>query len=426
MNSKQVNKENQRIERITTHTLIVGIDIAKETHAVQAANFRGIVLTKRAIRVKNSNEGFEYLLKNIRHLQRIYNMDDVIVGMESTGIYWFNLAGWLKNRNIEVVLVNPATTRRNKENRDNTPSKSDPKDAIVIADAVSRGYYTPLHETNEAFERIHVLMKNREAWVKQSTRVGNQIIGWLDLRFPEYTSVIKDVFCPRSLATLRAFPAPSDLAELNPEDVMKQWTLQGMKRPGGVKGRAKAVKLLMVAKKSIGSTTGLEEDKQQLQYLLEAYELFQRNIHGLDTEIESILGKGFPNVNKLESIGLTPTYIAAIFAFGGDLRNFEHGNQLLRKAGLNLAERTSGKYKGKIKLSKRGSSRLRKYLYLAVLHLISVNETFKSWHEQNVEEKRMTGMRSVMKLIGKLARILVAIARTGTTFLPQGNEFAAA
>ncbi|WP_238187049.1 transposase [Paenibacillus sp. L3-i20] len=39
-------------------------------------------------------------------------------------------------------MVNPATTKRNKENRDNSPSKNDPKDALVIADAVSRGFYT--------------------------------------------------------------------------------------------------------------------------------------------------------------------------------------------------------------------------------------------------------------------------------------------
>jgi hypothetical protein len=42
-----------------------------------------------------------------------------------------------------VVLTNPATTERNKENQDNPPSKNDPKNALVIVDIVSRGYYTP-------------------------------------------------------------------------------------------------------------------------------------------------------------------------------------------------------------------------------------------------------------------------------------------
>ncbi|SFE19715.1 Transposase [Paenibacillus algorifonticola] len=38
------------------------------------------------------------------------------------------------NKESNVVLVNPATTKRNKGNRDNSLSKSDPKDALVIAD----------------------------------------------------------------------------------------------------------------------------------------------------------------------------------------------------------------------------------------------------------------------------------------------------
>jgi transposase len=74
-------------------------------------------------------------------LQQKHRLKTVIIGMEPTGHYWWNLANWLANKGLNVVLVNPATTKRNKENRDNSPSKSDPKDALVIADVVCRGYY---------------------------------------------------------------------------------------------------------------------------------------------------------------------------------------------------------------------------------------------------------------------------------------------
>nr|WP_269320859.1 transposase [Paenibacillus sp. 1-18] len=105
-----------------------------------------------------------------------------------------------------------------------------------------------------------------------------------------------------------------------------------------------------------------------------------------------------------------------MLAFGGDLRKLSHGKQLLRKAGLNLAERSSGKYKGQIKLTKRGNSLLRKHLYFTVFHLLSFNGAFQAMHAHNIEVKRMTKMQSMMKLIGKLARILVAMAREGQTF----------
>ena len=60
--------------------------------------------------------------------------------------------------------------------------------------------------------------------------------------------------------------------------------------------------------------------------------------------IEKILPE-IPGSELVRSAGVTLPTTAAILAFGGDLSNLSHGNQLLRKAGLNLAERSSGKYK---------------------------------------------------------------------------------
>lgn len=56
--------------------------------------------------------------------------------MEPTGHYWKPLASWLKQRGFTVVTVNPMLVKRHKEDLDNAPSKSDPKDAAVIADLV--------------------------------------------------------------------------------------------------------------------------------------------------------------------------------------------------------------------------------------------------------------------------------------------------
>ena len=61
MKSNQMKTENQRIEQISPSTFVVGIDIAKENHAVQATNFRGIALTNRAVMVDNTRSGFEHL-----------------------------------------------------------------------------------------------------------------------------------------------------------------------------------------------------------------------------------------------------------------------------------------------------------------------------------------------------------------------------
>ncbi len=188
-----------------------------------------------------------------------------------------------------------------------------------------------------------------------------------------------------------------------------------MRRPGGPRGLRKATELLKAARHSIGSTVALEEAKWELGCLLNDYERLQSALHEVEEKMRALLPE-IPMANVLQTIGLTPVLCASILAFAGDISKLDHGNQLLRMAGLNLAECSSGKYVGKIKLSKRGNSRLRKQLYLAVLHLVKNNPTFKEWHKRNVETKGMKGMQSVMKLIGKLARILVAMAQKNEVF----------
>lgn len=421
MKSRLVKAQNQRVERITTTTLVIGIDIAKEKHAAQAINFRGIVLNNRPVMFSNDRSGFEHLERTIRKLQKAHDMDHVIVGMESTGHYWFNLANWLVKQGIDVVLVNPMTTKRNKENRDNSPSKNDPKDALVIADAVSRGYYTPFSPKDEAFRRIRVVVTNREHWVVERGRIENRIHRWLDIRFPEYRQAFEDLFSTRSLATLRRFPAPSDMLKLTPECMVEVWG-EYMSRPGGTRGKRKAIELLELARHSVGDTIALEEDKWELTHLVDEYERVQGIIDEADEMIEKILPE-IPSSELVRSVGASIPATAAILAFGGDLSKLSHGSQLLRKAGLNLAERTSGKYKGQIKLTKRGNSLLRKHLYFTVFHLLSYNQAFQALHAHNIEVKRMTKMQSMMKLIGKLARMLVAMARTGEEFNLDKAQF---
>lgn len=92
MKFKQSDSQNQRVERISTSHLVVGIDIAKETHIAQATNFRGIVLTNRHLSFRNTLEGFKKLDRWIDGLKQKHRLKGLIIGMEPTGHYGFNLA----------------------------------------------------------------------------------------------------------------------------------------------------------------------------------------------------------------------------------------------------------------------------------------------------------------------------------------------
>ncbi len=127
---------------------------------------------------------------------------------------------------------------------------------------------------------------------------------------------------------------------------------------------------------SVGLVTGLAEDWVELVHLLDTYDHIQQIITDADRQIEALVAD-LPNAESLQSVGMPAPAAAAIVAYAGDLRQYGHGNQLMRKAGLNLAERSSGKYIGKVRLSKRGSTLLRKHLYYAVIYLIAQNPRSK-------------------------------------------------
>jgi transposase len=98
---------------------------------------------------------------------------------------------------------------------------------------------------------------------------------------------------------------------------------------------------------------------------------------------------------------------------------------LLRRAGLHLAECTSGKFKGQIKLAKRGDSALRKYLYLGMISLVRQHPDYKRWHEHNVA-RGMRKQASIFKLIGKLARTLVGMVQRGESYHSEHESLTAA
>lgn len=136
MNLTGNHRINQRIERITSQDLIVGIDIAKEVHVAAATNFRGMQQGS-ICSFTNDGAGFRKLMHWVKRLELSTGLcHETIFGMEPTGHYGMTLASWLDQQGYSIMLVNPMTTKRNKENRDNRQSKNDAKDAVVIADVI--------------------------------------------------------------------------------------------------------------------------------------------------------------------------------------------------------------------------------------------------------------------------------------------------
>jgi transposase len=53
------------------------------------------------------------------------------------------------------------------------------------------------------------------------------------------------------------------------------------------------------------------------------------------------------------------------------------------------------------------------------MSLVMNNPEFKAIHSNNVKEKKIKKMKSIMKLVGKLARIFVGIAKRNESYFSE-------
>lgn len=408
--------QRQRIEQITETTLIIGADIAKFKHVARAEDFRGIELGKHLI-FENTHMGFAALLAWINKLKIANNKTKVIFGMEPTGHYWLPLAQFLQEAGIKVVVVNPMHVKKSKELDDNSPTKNDVKDARVIAQLVKDGRYSePILLTGD-YAELRVAMVQRDRLIINLIHVKNQVHNWLDRYFPEFLTVFKKWEGKASLLSLKNFPLPQDVLAAGVTGIVTQWKIQA-KKAVGIK---RASLLVDKARTSVGLTYGLTMAREELRILLDQYDLYMRQLEGLEAQVKAILTR-IPGTNEMMSIkGIGWITVAGFLAEAGNLSNYKHSQQIIKLAGINLKENTSGQHKGRTEITKRGRPRLRALLYRAALVLVAKNPEFKQLHQYytNRKENPLKKKQSIVALCAKLTRILFAVGTQIIAYDPK-------
>ena len=102
---------------------------------------------------------------------------------------------------------------------------------------------------------------------------------------------------------------------------------------------------------------------------------------------------------------------AVLVVEGGDPQRYESSSEWLKTFGLNLKERSSGKYIGKCKITKRGSGRARRWLYLAALRLIQKDLIVRTWYERKVTRDGGIKKKAIVAVMRKFLKALWYVGR---------------
>jgi transposase len=408
--------QNEKILQLTEKTLIIGVDIASEIQYARCFDYRGIEIGK-TIKFSNDADGFQQFASWACEVRSRTNKYDVIVGMEPTGHYWFNLAQYLKDHGMKIVLVNPFHVNRSKELDDNNPTKNDRKDPKTIAMLVKDGRYIEPYIPEGVYKELRIVMDTRWQIVKQLNSIRNRVKRWLSIYFPEFNNVFADWEGKAALLVLREFATPAKVLAIGKEGIVGCWKQDKLRAVG----KKRAQSLVEAAKVSVGVREGLLAAENDLVILLETYDLQMRHYEKTMALAEALAQQlpGMEEILKIKGVGLVTA--AGFMAEVGDISRFEHPRQIQKLAGLNLKETSSGKHKGKTSISKRGRSRLRALLFQGIMPLVANNPEFKELHSYYTTRaiNPLKKKQSLVLLGCKLIRIFFALVNKGVAYDSQ-------
>ena len=400
--------QNSKIKQIKNETLIIGVDVASEIHYARAFDHRGVELGT-TLKFSNDASGFQQLFVWVEEIRNRQKKEMIIVGMEPTGHYWFPLAGYLKEKHIKFVLVNPFHVKRSKELDDNNPTKNDRKDPKTIAQLVKDGRYSEPYIPEGLYGEIRVAMESRWQIVKQLNGIRNRVQRWLSIYFPEFKEVFASWEGKAALMILEAMPTPQEVVHQGVDAIEVLWRREKIRAMGSKRAKA----LLEAAQQSSGVKEGLEAAKNEIRFLLETYKLYQKQYDRTMDMVAKVIEQipGVTEVMKIPGIGVVT--IAGFLAEIGDINRFSHPEQIQKLAGLNIAETSSGKYKGQSRISKRGRKRLRSVLFQVILPIVANNAEFRELHTYYTHRSQnpLKRKQSLVALSCKLIRIFFVLLK---------------
>ena len=410
------NTQNKKIAQVSDKTLVVGVDVGSETHYARAILARGYEVSRKPYEFGNTRDGFERFVRWTGELALANMLTKIIVAVEPTGHYWFNLADYLKQTEIKLVLVAPQHVKHSKEMDDNTQTKNDRKDPLVIARLVTEGRYLIPYIPEEIYGELRAAFNRRCDLAEALARNKNRMIRWFDVYFPEYRKVYGRIGSKTGLMILKRAPLPADILTLGKEGICGIW--RSAKQKGA--GINRAGKLVAAAENSIGRKGGAAV-RQELWQLIEESELLSKQVNDIMQIITELLGK-IPGAERLLRVpGVGIVTVAGFLSEVGEIRRFSDPRQIQKLAGLAIVENSSGKRKGQPGISRRGRKRLRWILFHMARCMVVSNEEMKEYHRYYTtrKEKPLKKMQSLMAVAGKIIRIFYGMLKNGTEYNPE-------
>lgn len=394
-NIKQANW-TQISAQTSGRRIVFGVDVAKD-------DFFGVLMQEdltvsATLKWKHPEQTREV----VTHLIEDLNADPLEVVMEPSGTYGDALYRHLSDKGLTVYRVSPKRVHDAAEVYDGVPSLHDAKSAYIIG-------RLHLDGASRVWEDISEPRRNRKAQVAeldlyqdQQQRNLNRLEALLNRHWPEVVRVmaLKRVSL---LCVLAEYGDPATVTARRDA----AWQLMRQSGRGPLSGETIG-KVLDSAEDTLGVPC-TEGERHLLQVLaaelLRTHKQLKRIEAQIDREVQNdvILTRLAAVVGKTTSLVLEA-------ALGSPL-DYPNPGSYLKAMGLNLKERSSGKHKGQLKITKRGPGIVRKYQYFVALRWLYKDPVIALWYGNKVRRDGQLKSKAIIAVMRKLALSLWYVAR---------------
>lgn len=399
INVKKLNLEKIR-KAVADKDITLSVDVAKEDFMAAIMTTNNEVIT--TIKWKHPIESSLLLDVILREL-RWHSLE---VAMEPSGSYGDSLRAQFLGHGISVYRVSPKRCHDAAEVFDGVPSMHDAKAAAIIGrlhmDGASEEWPMPEDSQRELTAVVRTMEMYDEAYLRNVNRLEG-----LTMRYwPELTKQLK-LQSATLLELLMEFGSPEYVAQSS------QHARELMRKTGGSMlkdGKINAV--LTSAQHSLGVNC-IEAEREQVRELCQEIRRLQkmrnqaRSRVGALTRDTDCVKEMAPVIGKVTA--------AILFMTLGNMEKYDNAGSVAKTLGLNLKERSSGKHKGQLRITKRGSGSARMYLYMAVLRLVKSNAIIRAWYQKKITRDGGIKMKALVAIMRKLAGALWHVG--------QGSKF---
>lgn len=386
--------------------IFVGIDVSKDNFVVSGKNEKFVFENRKFNMDKEGFEKFENLIKSLGK--------DVVLGVEPTGIYHFNLLKYLEKKNYKISMVNPYKVKQFFKFVSNKPTKNDKIDSNIISQYLQFSSSKSSESSyNSQKGKIKYLVREKEYLTNQIAYVKTEIKRLLCILWPELERKFK-VLPSYILSILKLFPSAHSVRKVSFDQFKEK--IQKIHKHKGRKIKLPLYQIYQLATCSISSYW--PEFENLLKMKIQQLQFLNKQLIKIEGKIVKLSEKYFSQQIKiLTSIpGIGKTSAIYFISEIQDIKRFSNYKKLVGFCGLDPTIFQSGKYKGQYKISKRGNAHARRIVYLMAESVRKYVPEFTAYYRKKRSEGKSHN-QSVIACSTKLIKLIYTLLIENRVFI---------